>query len=154
MELEIIKETENSLFKRKEIQFSLDAEITPSEKEMIELISDKFSTQAENISLKGIHGKFGSKTFTINANIYDSSEEKEAVEQKKKKGAAPKEEASAETPAQAPATESPAETPVEAPAQEKTEAKQEEPKQEAEKQELAKPDEKPTQESKVDAKEE
>lgn len=86
MELEIIKETENPLFKRKEIQFSLEAQITPSEKEMIDLISQKFSTQPENISLKGIHGRFGSQNFTINANIYESAEEKKLTEKKKKKG--------------------------------------------------------------------
>ncbi len=150
MELQITQENQNPLFNRKEIQFKLEAEVTPSEKEITELIAQKFSSQPENISVKGIHGKFGSKTFTINANIYESAEEKQAIENKKKKGAESKEEAPTETPAQAPVTE----TPVEAPAQEKTEAKQEEPKQEAEKQELAKPDEKPTQESKVDAKEE
>ena len=54
MELEIIKETENPLFKRKEIQLSLEAEITPSKKEITDLIAQKFSTQVDNVSLKGI----------------------------------------------------------------------------------------------------
>ena len=154
MEFEIIKETENPLFKRKEIQISLDAETTPSEKEMIDSISQKFSTQPENISMEGIHGKFGSKTFTINANIYSSQEEKQAIEQKKKKsgeqkpaeGEAVPSEAPAETPA--PATE----TPAEQPSQEQAESKEGEKKEEAQEQELAKPDEEPTQVDKVEEK--
>ena len=157
MELEIIKETENPLFKRKELQLSLDAETTPSEKEMIEAIAQKFSAPAENISMKGIHGKFGSKTFTINANIYESAEEKKAIEQKKKKGAEA-EEKPAETP-EAPAAETPTEVKeeapaTEAPAQEQTEQAQEEKPAEDEKQELAKPEEEPTPVEKVEEKEE
>jgi ribosomal protein S24E len=110
MEFEITKETENPLFKRKEIQLSVEAETTPSEKEMLEAIAQKFSTQADNISMKGIHGKFGSKTFTVTANIYESAEEKNLIETKKKKGA---EEAKPATEGEAPAA--PVETPAEAP---------------------------------------
>ena len=85
MEFEIIKEKENPLFKRKEIQVSLDAQITPNKNEMTESIAQKFSTQPENIIIKGIHGRFGSKNFIINANIYSSKEEKEKTEPKRKK---------------------------------------------------------------------
>ena len=128
MELEIIKQNENTLFKRKEIQFSLEAETTPSEKEMIDLISEKFSTKAENISMKGIHGGFGSNTFTINANIYDSPEEKQAVENKKKKGAEAKSE---EKPAEGGEAHAPVEAPAEQPAEKPVEEKPaEEPAQE------------------------
>ncbi len=113
MEIKIIQENQNPLFNRKEIKFNVEAEVTPSEKEIIELIAQKFSSQPENISIKGIHGRFGSKTFTINANIYDSPEEKQAVEQKKKKSAEPKEgEAPTEAPAEIPAQEAPATEPV------------------------------------------
>ncbi len=84
MEFKIIKEKENPLFGRKEIKGSVDAEITPNKNEMIDLIAQKFSTQPEKITLKGIHGKFGSKSFLVNANIYFSSEEKKKAEPKKK----------------------------------------------------------------------
>ena len=84
MEFEIIKEKENPLFGRKEIQVNLEAQITPSKDEAINSIVQKFSTNVENISLKGIHGKFGSKEFTIDANIYSSKEEKENMEPKSK----------------------------------------------------------------------
>jgi ribosomal protein S24E len=84
MEFKIIKEKENPLFERKEIKGSVDAEITPSKNEMIDLIAKKFSTQPEKISLKGIYGKFGSKSFLVNVNIYSSKEEKQKAEIKKK----------------------------------------------------------------------
>ena len=99
MELEIIKEKENPLFGRKEVQIGVDNQVTPTKDEIKILVAQKFSTQPENISIKGIHGKFGSQSFIINANIYSSSEEREKAEPKKKKGAesqeAPKEEKSA-----------------------------------------------------------
>ena len=91
MELEITSENENPLFKRKEVQLSLETQITPSKNEVIESLAEKFSTQAENISIKGIHGKFGSNDFTISANIYSTKEDKEKSERKsKKKGDASK----------------------------------------------------------------
>ncbi len=143
METEIIQENQNPLFNRKEIKFRVEAEVTPSEKEIIELIAQKFSSQPENISVKGIHSKFGVKEFIISANIYVSQEDKETIEnKKKKKGAEPKKEAATETPAQP-------EQPAEAPAQEQAENKEEEKKEEAEKQELAKPDEEPVSENKA-----
>ncbi len=85
MEFEIIEQKENLLFKRKEMQINLEAQITPSKKEIIEKIAEKFSVNPENISIKGIHGKFGSKDFTININIYSSKEDKEKTEPKEKK---------------------------------------------------------------------
>ncbi len=84
MELEIIKETENPLFARKEIQGSVEAAITPSREEIKNLIAQKFSAQPEAVEVKGIHGQFGAKIFMVNANVYSSSEEKEKAEPKKK----------------------------------------------------------------------
>ena len=95
MEFEIIKEKENLLFGRKEIQISVEAQVTPSRNEIKDLIAQKFSTQPENISIKGIHGKFGSKNFTINANIYSSKQDRDKMEPKNKKEA----EANEQTPA-------------------------------------------------------
>ena len=55
MEFEIIKEKENPLFGRKEIQINVEAQVTPSRNEIKDLIAQKFSTQQENIS---IYNKF------------------------------------------------------------------------------------------------
>ena len=76
----IINEQENPLFNRREIQISVDAEVTPNHKDVKKLICEKFSTQPENIKIKKISGKFGSKNFTISVNIYSSKENRDDVE--------------------------------------------------------------------------
>ena len=78
--MEVIIEKDNKLFNRKEVQINLEAEVTPSHEKAKELISEKFSTQPENIRVKKISGKFGTKIFTISANIYPSEEEKNKIE--------------------------------------------------------------------------
>ena len=78
--MEIISEKDNKLFNRKEIKVNVEAEITPSHEETKKLISEKFSTQPENIRVKKIAGKFGTKIFTISANIYSSEKEKNKTE--------------------------------------------------------------------------
>ena len=80
----------------------------------LKALAEKFSVPEENIKIKGIHGKFGSKIFSIAANIYASAEAKDAVEIKKKKEKI--------TPAPEPVPEPvkeepPQETPVEEPKQ-------------------------------------
>ena len=85
MELNIISENDNPLFGRKEIKAELVSEITPNRLQILDAISKKFTVPIESIKIKGIWGGFGTKTFTIEANIYNSKENKEAVELKKKK---------------------------------------------------------------------
>lgn len=81
----ILNEKENPLFSRKELQVSVEAEITPSHLNVEKLISEKFSIPVEKIKIKKISGKFGSKTFIITANIYSSKEDKNKIESEKKK---------------------------------------------------------------------
>jgi len=85
MELNITSEQENPLFNRKEILATVDAEITPKKQEIEQLLTQKFSTQPDSIVIKKILGKFGSKTFQINASVYKSKEDKEKTEPKSKK---------------------------------------------------------------------
>ncbi len=81
----ILQKRENALFKRKEIQVSVISKITPNHADVKKLLSEKFSTKTENLKIKKISGKFGSKNFTIIANIYDSEEDKNKIESKSKK---------------------------------------------------------------------
>ena len=121
----IIEERENVLFKRKEIKFSVDSEVTPSHADVRKIISEKFSTPEENIRIKTILGKFGSKNFTISTNVYTSEQDKLNTEGPSKKDVV----AQKEEPA--PVEETPAEVPVEAPVEAPTEQlKEEEPKEE------------------------
>lgn len=81
----LVQEKENPLFKRKEIVFTISSKITPSNSEVGNFISEKFSAPLEAIKIKNILGKFGSNQFTISTNIYKSKEEKEEIERKRKK---------------------------------------------------------------------
>ncbi len=81
----ILEEKENPLFNRKEIKLSVEAEVTPSNSEAEKFISEKLSVSIENIKIKKISGRFGSKTFTIIVNIYNSKENKNGTELKFKK---------------------------------------------------------------------
>mgnify|MGYP001590975619 CR=1 FL=1 len=85
MELKIIQEKENPLFKRKEILAEINSEITPKIIEIESILSREFSKPAENIKIKRIKGKFGTKFFNIEANIYELMEDKEKTEIKTQK---------------------------------------------------------------------
>ncbi len=119
----ILEERKNSLFDRREVKFNVEAKVTPSHAEVEKFISEKFSAPSETIKIRGIHGRFGSRIFTISANIYNSREDRDKTEPKSKKEEKEREQ--------------PAETVVEEPKQEEP---KEEPKQE-EKPEETKPQE-------------
>ena len=100
--IKINKELENPLFKRKEIEILVSSKIVPNYSEVSKILSEKFSTKSENIRIKQIKGKFGTKEFVIIANIYASPQDKEAIEimSKKEKGQKKKEEKPVEEPKQ------------------------------------------------------
>lgn len=87
MELKILDDKDNKMFNRREIKASTMLEKTPGREEVLKVLSEKFKTPEENIKIKGIHGRFGVKEFTIEANIYTSKKEKDILELKKKKEA-------------------------------------------------------------------
>ncbi|MEX0933023.1 MAG: hypothetical protein WDZ77_02925 [Candidatus Pacearchaeota archaeon] len=90
-EVTIKNERENPLFKRREITFQIEEAKTPSRLEVVNLASEKFSCPKESIKIKNIGGKFGSNVFDVDLYIYNSEEEKNLIEMKKKKDEAVKE---------------------------------------------------------------
>ena len=87
MNLEIINQKKNPLFNRTELIAKINENSIPSRIQVIEELLKKIPTKKENIKIKTIKGKFGSKEFLVHANIYDSKQEKEEYEIKKKKDA-------------------------------------------------------------------
>ena len=144
MKFELTEQKENALFNRKEIKGIAESEVTPSREIVLKLLSEKLSVPEENIKIKGIRGKYGSKIFNIEANIYSSKEEKESIELKKKKEAeAEKKTTEAELKPEtnsAEQTEKPEEVKSDQPEQEKSEEKIEEGKDKEEEEEKAKPE--------------
>jgi ribosomal protein S24E len=87
MEIRIISDIKNPLFNRREIQGEMESDSTPKREEVLKVLSEKFSVDSEDIKIKFIRGNFGSKNFSVSANIYDSKEDKDKWEIKKKKEA-------------------------------------------------------------------
>ncbi len=85
MSLTILKQKENPLFNRKEIEANFEANVPPKINEAEEILSKEFSTNPESVKIKKIAGSFGSTNFMISANIYSSKEDKEKIEEKSKK---------------------------------------------------------------------
>jgi len=82
--MQILNDTKNDLFKRREIKILLPSEKNPSYAEISKLLSEKFSSAEENIVVSKVKGRFGAKTFLIEASIYNSKEDKEKTERKPK----------------------------------------------------------------------
>ena len=129
--LTIHKEKENPLFNRKEIQAEIESDTSPKKTDVLKLLCEKFSVSDGNIKIKGIHGKFGSKSFKITANIYVSKEDKEKTEHKTKKEIEAEKKELESKIAEKPAEETPkTEAEPEQPAEENKEEQNQENKQE------------------------
>jgi len=83
--LNIISENQNALYKRNEIKATVEAEITPNNIEVKKMLVKKYSSQPKSIVINGIYGGFGSNEFKINANIYETAEDRKKIEPFSKK---------------------------------------------------------------------
>ncbi|MFH1585609.1 MAG: hypothetical protein ABIB79_02495 [archaeon] len=81
----LVDDRQNPLFNRREIKASVDNDVTPNYDEVGKLIAKKLDTKVEKIKVKNVLGKFGSNTFTLVANIYESEKEKNQNEPMTKK---------------------------------------------------------------------
>ncbi len=66
----------NPLFGREEVEFFVKADKTPSEVEVEKMVAEKYSSSVENVKVRIIKGKFGSKEFLVRADIYKNVEDK------------------------------------------------------------------------------
>ena len=75
MSLHIKEKKRNELFGRLEITATIDAEgSTPSRKNVLDLILSSTGANKDVVVINKIEHKFGHKTATISARVYDSSE--------------------------------------------------------------------------------
>jgi ribosomal protein S24E len=137
MESKIISENKNLLFKRNEVVLEVQAEKVPTLEEAKKLVAEKTSSPEENVKIKKVDSKFGSRTFKIYSNVYESKEEKEAIEFKtkqEKEAEAKAEEERRKAEAEAKAAEEAAKAEAEKPAEEapKEEAVEEKPEEKTE----------------------
>lgn len=84
--MNIIEEKQNMLLNRREFKLDVsDLESPPSMGVAKKMVSEKFSIPEEQIHINKIAGKFGTKEFTIIANIYNTNSEKERFHKTKTK---------------------------------------------------------------------
>ena len=82
--MNIIEKKKNPLFGREEIVFEIEQQKTPSFAESEELLQNELKLDKNAIAIKQIKGLFGYKRFRVKAFLYDSNEEKQRIEPKKK----------------------------------------------------------------------
>lgn len=85
MKTEIINQTENPLFSRKEVTLNVTNNLTPSKVEAVKLIAEKVGGDESLVRIRKISSKFGSNVFTIVADVYKNKEEYARIVKKTKK---------------------------------------------------------------------
>jgi ribosomal protein S24E len=107
--MEVLKDFKNDLLKRRELKIVIEAEKNPSYEETKKILVDEFKAKEDAIVVNQLKGKFGRKTFLIDASVYDNKEALEVAEPKPKKKEGEGEASSTPAAPAAPATEAPAE---------------------------------------------
>lgn len=82
--MEIIENKQNPFLKRREIKIIVEAVKNPTMQEAVKMVVEQFKAVEDSITIKKIKGKFGRKTFLVEANIYNNKEDKEKIEAKPK----------------------------------------------------------------------
>jgi len=83
--MEIIEQKQNKLLHRLEVEAKIQADITPSNKEVAKMLGEKLGKAEENVVVEHIKGQFGSHEFHIFAKVYDDVESKDKYEVVSKK---------------------------------------------------------------------
>lgn len=84
-EIKILEKIENLLLNRREVKIIIESNSALKAQEVEKLIAENLSTHVDNVHIKKILGKFGSREFVIHANVYNSKEDRDKTEKKSKK---------------------------------------------------------------------
>lgn len=82
--MKIIKDLKNNLLKRREIKLVVNAEKNPGMADASKMIAEHFKSNEDVIIVRELKSKFGRDSFLIDAFIYNSVQDKEQTEPKKK----------------------------------------------------------------------
>jgi ribosomal protein S24E len=80
--MKIVSEKNNSLLHRKEILVLEDFESNPGFVKAKEFVAEHYKVNQDCIVILAVRGGFGTSSFSIEARVYDSSENKIAIEPK------------------------------------------------------------------------
>lgn len=84
--MKVVKDFRNELLKRREVELVITSEKNPGIKASSKSIADNFKANEEAIVVKRVVSRFGRDSFSVEAFIYDSIEEKNRIEPRKKAG--------------------------------------------------------------------
>ncbi|HVY01978.1 MAG TPA: hypothetical protein VHA12_04410 [Candidatus Nanoarchaeia archaeon] len=87
--MEIIRDFNNKLLKRRELLVSMKVEKTPSMIEAQDAISTQQKADKELVVVKSIRSGFGTRNFDVEAFVYATAEQKAKTESKPKVKKAP-----------------------------------------------------------------
>lgn len=78
-------EIQNSLLDRREVKVRVESDVSPSRIESVKIVSEQFSCELDCVNIVRISSNFGTRTFTIVADIYKSKQARDVIAIKKKK---------------------------------------------------------------------
>jgi len=84
MEIKIVETKENPLFSRTEVKVSVEDSITPSLIDARKIVAEQLKSEESLVRIRKIDTRFGSKVFTIIADVYSSTLEFNRVVKKTK----------------------------------------------------------------------
>jgi len=82
--MNIIKDFRNDLLKRREVEAIMEADSNPGLNASKKAIAEELKASEDVIVVKTVRGKFGSNEFLIEAFVYDSADDLNSTEPKKK----------------------------------------------------------------------
>ncbi len=82
--MNLIREFRNELLGRNEIEFSFSSQANPGFEVVSQMIADEKKAEKDLICIKSLKGNYGLHNFFAEAFIYDSVEQKNRIEPKKK----------------------------------------------------------------------
>lgn len=82
--MKTVKDFRNPLLKRRELKLLIESGKNPGFQESLKQVAKQFKSNEENIVIRELKSKFGRNTFLVDAFIYDSVQDKERIEPKKK----------------------------------------------------------------------
>ena len=82
--MQVINNHRNDLLKRREMLIEIESASNPGIPESKKIIAKLGDSTEDSVTIKKITSKFGRKTFTIEANVYDSPDKMNDIEPKPK----------------------------------------------------------------------
>jgi ribosomal protein S24E len=83
--MKIIKNIDNKLLSRHEIELEVESDKNKSYAEMAKIIAEEFKTDEDKIIIDSIKGSFGSEIIKVKAKVYSSKELRDQALKRKTK---------------------------------------------------------------------